>query len=35
MKDSKERIERNYILEEEFKNYSIGNAMQIIAIDYK
>jgi hypothetical protein len=29
-KEGREKVERNYILEEEFKNYSIGNAMQIV-----
>jgi hypothetical protein len=35
IKDNKDRPDRNYVLEEEFKNYSIGNAMQIVPIDYK
>jgi len=35
LKDIKDRTDRNYILEEEFKNYSIGNAMQIIPMTYK
>lgn len=35
MKDNKERPDRNYVLEEEFKNYSIGNAMQIVPTDHK
>ena len=34
-KDNKDRNDRNYVLEEEFKNYSIGNAMQIVAMEYK
>ena len=35
LKDIKDRPDRNYILEQEFKNYSIGNAMQIVPMDYK
>lgn len=34
-KDNKDRPERNYILEEQFKNYSIGNAMQIVPMTFK
>jgi hypothetical protein len=34
-KDNKDRPDRNYVLEEEFKNYSIGNAMQINPMTYK
>jgi hypothetical protein len=34
-KDNKDRVDRNYVLEEEFKNYSIGNAMQINPMTYK
>jgi hypothetical protein len=35
LKDNKERADRNYVLEEEFKNYSIGNAMQINPMTYR
>ena len=35
LKDNKDRPDRNYVLEEEFKNYSIGNAMQIMPMDYQ
>lgn len=35
LKDNKERPDRNYVLEEEFKNYSIGNAMQINPMTYR
>lgn len=35
LKDSKDRPDRNYVLEEEFKNYSIGNAMQINPMTYR
>lgn len=34
-KENKERADRNYVLEEEFKNYSIGNAMQINPMTYR
>lgn len=35
LKDNKDRPDRNYVLEEEFKNYSIGNAMQINPMTYR
>ena len=35
LKDNRDRPDRNYVLEEEFKNYSIGNAMQINPMTYK
>lgn len=34
-KENKDRPDRNYVLEEEFKNYSIGNAMQINPMTYR
>lgn len=34
-KDNRDKADRNYVLEEEYKSYSIGNVMQINSMVYK